>query len=382
MSRRVILLLLVLGLWLLPGGQGSYLDAALPLAKPNADVMRKALHHALNLQFDQAITLATQLEEENQPTLASHLTRGMIAYFQVRWQTRQSPPAYDVGHKALSALLDEGQEQLTPSHEAPWLRLLLGTAAIFDALLQQPEAPLQSMSLFAQGRDWLQQVLIAHDEVTDAHLGLGLLYFDGSKASSSLLRMLARPGDIPGTEQSVHHLKRAAEAGHFSPDVARTFLARLYETEQRYEEAIALGQQLQTHFPNNGYYALLTGRSQCAHAQHEACAATLGALASRVAASPAALAQRADRFDLYYTWGKAWNELRQYDPAFTAFRQAINQDPRAVKDDTLWAKYQVARIYERRGQRKTARQLYQTLLRRRNVDDLHERVSRRLAALR
>lgn len=378
MSHRGIILFTLL---LLTNAIAAAPAAQSPVSKPDFAVMRTALHHALALQFAQAIEVATQLEEEQQPTLSSQLTRGMIAYFQDRWQTRQSPPARQTGHKTLTAVLEDGQHRLEQAREDPWLPLLLGTAAIFDALLQQQEASWQSLQLFAQGRSWLQQALITHDETTDAQLGLGLLYFAGANLPSPLQRLLGQTGGEPSTWKSIRYLQRAVESGQFTQDVARTFLARVYEQEKRYEEAIALGQTLQQTFPTNGSYALLTARSQCAHSRYAACATTLRKLAEQRTASPAVLVRRDDRFDLYYTWGNALNELGQYDLAFQVFRQAINQDAQAVKDETLWAKYHLARHYERRGQHKTARQLYHTLLRSRNVEDLHEQVEQRLARL-
>lgn len=93
------------------------------------------------------------------------------------------------------------------------------------------------------------------------------------------------------------------------------------------------------------------------------------------------LVDRSDRFDLFYTWAVALTELGLHDSAFSAYRKAINQDPRETKDKALWAKFQVARHYERQQHYKTARQFYQTLLRGRNVDDLHQRVARRLRSL-
>jgi tetratricopeptide (TPR) repeat protein len=158
-------------------------------------------------------------------------------------------------------------------------------------------------------------------------------------------------------------------------------LARIYAREKRHDEAIALAQALQARFPHNGYYRLLSGRSQCALGRYQACAETLQALSEQLAADPSRLVQRDDRFDLYYRLGTALNELGRYDQAFTALRQAINQDPRAEKDETLWAKYHVARLYERRGHLKTARQMYQTLRRGRYIDALHRQVERRLADL-
>ena len=44
-------------------------------------------------------------------------------------------------------------------------------------------------------------------------------------------------------------------------------------------------------------------------------------------------------------------------------------------------KYYLGILYERRGEAKTARQLYQTLLRGRNVENLHEQVAQRFGQL-
>ena len=344
-------------------------------------VMRQAVQYALNLEFTHAFSQVTQLDVEEQPTLTSQLTEGLVAYFQYRWDPEHAAAARKQSHAALTAVLEDGQKQLSKDPDSPWLPLLLGTAAIFDALLQETVTPWQSQQLFARGRTWLQDLLIAHDTVPDAHLGLGLLYF----ASSSLpgpLRFLPRTTMQRGSSDAIHHLRQAITHGTFSQDIARTFLAQLYEEEQRHEDAVALGQTLQQAFPMNGSYALLTGRNQCAQRRYDACTATLGQLEAHLSASQAILAQRDDRFDLYYLWGTALNERREYESAFRVLRRAINQDVRASKDDTLWAKYHLARLYERRGQAKTAAQIYHTLLRGRNVDDLHERATQRLTHLR
>jgi tetratricopeptide (TPR) repeat protein len=344
--------------------------------------MRMAIQQALNVQFDAAIETATQLQEKAQPTFGSHLLRGIIAYLQSRWQARQSPSAYEVGHKALSLVLESGPKHLSASEPTPWFQTLLGLAAVFDALLQQPEAPWQSAQLMARGRTWLQNARIADTEAADAHLGLGLAALAMTHLPAPVQIVWGQTGNAGNTSQAIHHLQRASETGQFSQDLARTFLVQLYEEEKRYPEAIELAQALQERFPDNGYYRLVTGRSQCAHSRFSDCAATLGPLATRLQAAPTVLPQRDDRFDLYYTWATALYELGRDNQAFHAFREAINQDPQADKDDTLWAKFHLAQLYQRRGQRKTAQQLYQTLLRGRQVEDLHDRVRRRLQTMR
>jgi len=356
-------------------------EAATTLTPSQTEVVRSALHQALALQFEQAITTAGNLEEDQKPTLVSQLTRGMIAYFQARWQTRQHPPARQNGHRALTQLLEEGQPKLKRAPEDRWLLLILGTAAIIDAILQQDETPLQSLPLFSQGQLWLQQVLVQHEDTADAHLGLGLLYFADATLFGPISRILRSSAAGTGATMAIHHLQQASEKGQFSQEVAQTFLLRLYELEHRHDEAIKLGVQLQSTFPENGYYALRTGRAQCALSHYTDCATTLSALVSRYTRSREILAHRQDRFDLFYTWGVALTELGLHDSAFRAYRKAINQDPRMTKDETLWAKFYVARHYERQQQYKTARQFYQTLMRGRQVDDLHQRVTQRLQSL-
>jgi len=229
-----------------------------------------------------------------------------------------------------------------------------------------------------QGRTWLQQALMAPEMLPDAHLGLGLLYF-ASPARAGLWPRLTGGNDY--VTETIYHLRRAAEIGYFSGEVAQTFLVQVYELEKRYQEAITLGQALQATFPSNEYYTLVVGRSQYAQGQYASCAATLGQLATALQAAALPSMARNDRFDVYYFLGRALYETGQEAPAFNALRQAVNQDPGTVKDASLWAKYYLGMLYEHRGETTTARQLYQTLLRGRNVENLHEQVAQRLAQL-
>jgi tetratricopeptide (TPR) repeat protein len=341
--------------------------------------MREALHQALQLRFTAALEAAMRLEQ-SEDLLEAQLIRGIIAYFQARWQIPLPPPTRQAGLKGLATLLETGQRQLARAPRTPRLQLVLGLAALFQGLLHQQSGASLDFALLAQGRSWLQQALTAHESMPDAHLGLGLLYFLDLGRPMFAPRLDGAGRDH--TTEAIYHLRQAAETGHFSGEVARTFLVRAYELEKRYQEAIVLGQALQATFPGNGYYALVSGRSQCAQGQYEPCATTLGQVAAGLQTAVIAPLARDDRFDLYYFWGQALYETGQDALAFDAFRQAINQDPGNTRDASLWAKYYLGILYERRGAVKTARQLYHTLLRGRNVDDLHQHVEHRLAQLR
>jgi TPR repeat protein len=335
----------------------------------------------LQLRFTAAVEITRRLEQPSQHPLEAPLVLGIIAYFQGRWQIHSPATTRQTGLKGLARLLEAGQRQLTRSPRTPRLQLVLGLAAIFQGLLQQQSGASPDFAMLAQGRTWLQQALTAHETMPDAHLGLGLLYFI-DLGRPVLLPRLPDGAGRDNTTEAIYHLRQAAETGHFSGEVARTFLVRVYELEKRYDEAITLGQALQATFPGNGYYALVNGRSQCAQGQYALCATTLGKLAADLQAKAVAPMSRDDSFDLYNFWGQALYETGQDALAFEAFRQAINQDPGNTKDASLWAKYYLGILYERRGEVKTAQQLYHTLLRGRNVDDLHQQVEQRLTQLR
>ena len=344
---------------------------------PTFALMHEALHQALQLRFTAALEVAMRLEQPPQHLLEAQLIRGIIAYFQARWQIPPPSTTRQAGLKGLTTLLEAGQRQLTRSPRTPRLQLVLGLAAIFQGLLQQQSGASLDFAMLAQGRTWLQQALMAPETMPDAHLGLGLLYFIDLGRPALVPRIADGVGHDHTTE-AIYHLRQAAESGHFSGEMAHTFLVRVYELEKRYQEAITLGQALQATFPGNGYYALVSGRSQYAQGQYAPCATTLGKLAADLQAAVIAPLARDDRFDLYYFWGQALYETKQDALAFEAFRQAINQDPANTKEASLWAKYYLGILYERRGEVKTAQQLYHTLLRERNVDDLHQQVEQRL----
>lgn len=383
MQRRLLFLCLMLLCWCLPQGIGT--PRANPVAvlaplTPTFALMREALQQALHLRFTPALEMTMRLEQQAHYALEAQLMRGIIAYFQARWQIHPALTARQSGQKVLSTLLKEGRRQLARSPREPRLQLILGIAAIFDALLQQQSGASLDFGLLMQGRTWLQQALMAPETMPDAHLGLGLLYF-AAPARPALLPHLVDGAGNDNITETIYHLRRAAETGYFSGEVAQTFLVRVYELEKRYQEAITLGQALQAMFPSNGYYALVVGRSQYAQGQYTLCAATLGKLAADLQAAAGPSMSRDDRFDIYYFLGRALYETAQDAPAFDALRQAINQDPGTVKDASLWAKYYLGILYERRGEAKTARQLYQTLLRGRNVENLHEQVAQRFGQL-
>jgi tetratricopeptide (TPR) repeat protein len=375
---RIIYLILLLLYSLITGAPTSRVSASMtPSPFP---IIQMALEQTLHLRFAEALATATTLEATHYPPFASPLTRGMIAYFQGRWQTQRSPAPPPTGHRLLQEVLEEGQKRLSSSPRDAQLLLFLGLAATFTALLQQQHSFWQSLQLFAQGKAWLQQALVSDATTTDAHLGLGLLYFAGVDLSPWLRRLWESIGGL-STEAAMHHLQQAVSGAHFTKDVARTFLAQMYIFEKRYNDAMVLGEALQATFPENGYYALLTGQSQCALTHYEACAETLETLAIRHQTSGSPLAHKDDRLAMYYYLGLAYNEIGRYGQAFEALRQAINEDPSNERAESLWAKYYLATLYERRGQSTTARQLYRTLLRGRNVADLHRSVQQRLAHL-
>ena len=379
--RRTFLAILALVMCLQPGAAATGLaDSHEAAPELPFDTMRDAVQEALHLRFAQAHDAVSGAEPDGRETLETQLKRGIIAYLQTHWQTRQRPPAHVAARKFFAQILQDGERQLAASPRQGRLHLLVGLAAVFNALLPQQEAPWTPLQLAAQGRSLLEKSLLSDEAMSDAHLGLGMLYFVGDSVPSLMQRLLGGAA-LQGSEDAIHHLRRAAETGRFSRDLARAFLLRLYVTEKRYRDAIPLGQSLHQAYPGNGYFSLLTGRSQFEHGDKTQAAATLGALAATLAARSGTLVGTDNRFDLYYTWGRALLDTDRHALAFEAFRGAINNDPRATRDESLWAKFYLATLYEQRGSAETARQLYCTLLRERDVDGLHDQAERRLSRL-
>ena len=351
------------------------------LSKLPFEVMREAIQEALNLRFDQALETLGQPEADGDETLDARLTRGIIAYLQTHWQTPQRPPAHVAARKLFAGIVQDGERQLANKPHQGRKQLLSGLAAVFGALLPQQETPWAPLQLAAQGRSRLEQALMSGEDLNDAHLGLGMLYFV-SEDLPALGRRLLGEDALVGSEGAVRHLLLASESGQFSGDLARTFLLRLYVAEQRYGDAIPIGESLRQAYPGNGYVALLTGRSHFLNGDDVHAAETLGALAAALSEHPETLATAGDRFDLYYTWGQALLDTNQDAPAFDAFREAINNDPATSRNETLWAKFHLATLYEKRGLAETARQMFCTLLRGRDVEDLHRQAERRLGSRR
>ena len=378
---RTLLAILALFTCLRPGAAELALaDSRAAAPELPFSTMRDAVQEALHLRFDQAHDAVSRAEPDGRETLETQLTRGIIAYLQTHWQTRQRPPAHATARRLFTKILQDGQRQLADSPRQGRLQLLVGLAAVFNALLPQQEAPWAPLQLAAQGRSRLEKSLLSDEAMGDAHLGLGMLYFVGDSVPSLLQRLLGGT-TLQDAEDAIHHFRRAAETGRFSQDLARTFLLRLYVMEKRYREAIPLGQSLHQSYPDNGHFSLLTGRSQFEHGDKTQAATTLGVLTTTLAEQPEALVNTDDRFDLYYTQGRALLDTGQPELAFKAFRVAINNDPRTDRDESLWAKFYLATLYEQRGSVETARQFYCTLLRERDVDNLHTQAEHRLSRL-
>ena len=348
--------------------------------RPPFEVVREAVRNALDLRFEQAGEALAAAKAEGEETLEARLARGIIAYLQAHWQPRRRPPA-PAARELLTAVMEDAERRLAAQPHQGRLQLIAGLAAVFGALLPDAETPWAPLQLAAQGRGRLEQALMSGDDLNDAHLGLGMLYFVAEGLPALAGRLLGDDA-LAGSEEAVRHFRLASEGGHFSRDLARAFLLRLYVTEQRYPDAVALGEALRQAYSGNGAIALLTGRSQFENGDAAQAAETLGALAASVAARPATLARAADRFDLYYTWGRALLDSDRDEAAFEAFREAVNYDPGASRDDTLWAKFHLATLYDGQGLGETARQMLCTLLRGRDAGDLHRRAEHRLGSRR
>ena len=217
--------------------------------------------------------------------------------------------------------------------------MLVGLAAVFNALLPQQEAPWAPPAT-RRARPFLAgeiTPLRRGHERRSPGIGHAVLRRRQRTVSDAAPAWAGPPCKAP--KDAIHHLRRAAESGRFSRDLARAFLLQLYVAEKRYRDAIPLGQSLHRAYPGNGYFSLLTGRSQFEHGDKAQAAATLGALAATLAERSETLVGTDARFDLYYTWAGALLDTDQHELAFEAFRGAINNDPRTTRTKACGRKF-------------------------------------------
>jgi len=145
-------------------------------------------------------------------------------------------------------------------HEPTALFMLGGVSgrkAILDGLTGKR---FESVNTAVKARQYLKTLNRYHPEHEDAYLGLGLYDYFASQLPW-FARVLSKLVLGLGGDQAkgIAQLERAARSGLFTQVEARIFLAIAYlDTESRYEEALALLQQLNTRYPKNlDFYGML-----------------------------------------------------------------------------------------------------------------------------
>lgn len=231
-----------------------------------------------------------------------------------------------------------------------------GTRSLATGLLDRSWLPALRSALGAR-RDH-ERVLQLDPNFSDAKMFLGVHYYVvGSlpwtaKAAASLM-------GLSGSKQrGIQFLAEAANGGGESNTDARTTLALFLRREQRYDEAIAVVEQLQQAYPRNFLIALEHANLLAAAGKgQEAMAAYRKLLgAGRNAFNPDAPLEQAA-----YGLGEVLRGWHQYAPAAQAFDQ-VNDFPNVDPGLRVRAALQAGQMYDLLQRRESALSKYRQVL--------------------
>ncbi len=244
------------------------------------------------------------------------------------------------------------------------VKLLLGLAQGSKALVDGGRKNyLAAYQAIREAHRRFEEALQLDPNLVDAYYGIGLYNYSLGHLPA-LLRPLVSIALPPGdAAHGLQELERVAEQGTYLKMTARVALFHLYAgTEQKYSEAVRLGQDLLSRYPGNVdlYFAAANAASEMGRM------AEALEIARRVARN---MADGRPHFgpDLAARYnqllGKIYMDHGENATALTFFKRAIeNPAPQRYRWVTAWAWTRSAMIYDLQGERAEAVRRYRKAL--------------------
>ena len=218
------------------------------------------IDHIYNFEFAAAETEGQAIRRDQpESPIGSFLLSE--AFFWQAVNNRDNPELTERFRDECARVQELCEKQLRQDEHNPTALFMLGGVsgrkAILDGLTGKR---FESVNTAVKARQYLKLLNRYHPEHEDAYLGLGLYDYFASQLPW-FARVLSKLVLGLGGDQAkgIAQLERAAKSGLFTQVEARIFLAIAYlDTEERYEEALALLQQLNTRYPKNlDFYGML-----------------------------------------------------------------------------------------------------------------------------
>jgi tetratricopeptide (TPR) repeat protein len=219
------------------------------------------IDHIYNFEFAAAESEAHAIQRDQPPDSPIGSFLLSEAFFWQAVNNRDAPGLTERFRDESARVQELCEKQLRRDPHEPTALFMLGGVsgrkAILDGLTGKR---FESVNTAVKARQYLKLLNRYHPEQEDAYLGLGLYDYFASQLPW-FARVLSKLVLGLGGDQAkgIAQLERAARSGLFTQVEARIFLAIAYlDTESRYEEALALLQQLNTRYPKNlDFYGML-----------------------------------------------------------------------------------------------------------------------------
>lgn len=215
-----------------------------------------------------------------------------------------------------------------------------------------------------------EKVLKLKPDYYDAYLSVGMYDYIVGSLPFAYKAIAALVGIRGNKQRGIKRLESIVEHDAATADDARVFLLAIYQNEKRYEDALAMTQQLSAKYPRSYLLKLETAATLILLKRSEAAYAAFEALLKDPAAASA--------IDLvHYQFAEALASNREFQRAaehFLAVPKAKGADANLVTVALLRA----AQVYDLAGQRNEAMAQYKAVLARPNVYDTREQAERGL----
>lgn len=314
----------------------------------DADAAEEECQHLLALpegeaagRFCLAMVTLTRSEDEDDPT--SELSRFLP---QVR--------------SAISAAEALERSQPTDAEVKLLLGLAEGSKALVDGGQKNYLAALQAIR---QAHRRFGEALQLDPNLVDAYYGIGLYNYSLGHLPALLRPLISIALPTGDADHGLQELERVAEQGTYLKMMARVALLHLYAgMEQKYSEALRLGQELLSRYPGNVdlYFATANAASEIGRTGEAL------EIARRVARN---MAEGRPHFGLDLAarynqlLGKIYMDHGENATALTFFKRAIETPtPPRYRWVTAWAWTRSGMIYDVQGEREEAVRRYRKAL--------------------
>jgi len=262
-----------------PSGIPAYAAQAPSRTSENREMSRRGVDVLMDGDPDAAIKLFRLVQQNDPQSPEGYLLEAQAIWWKIYYATADllDPDVFDVARQETSPQDSHFSDLLKVAITRSEIRIRAQQDVARNDLYQGMAYALEARLAGLRGKDLattragkkMRSLLLAalklDPNLTDAYLGLGVYNYliDTLPAPIRLLRIL---GNIPGgnREAGLQQIQRASEKGDLTREEARFFLAKDYsrESENKYQRALEMFQELARQYPHNTLWVLLTANVQ------------------------------------------------------------------------------------------------------------------------